>query len=305
MGLPIPWAAISGLAGTGPTRATRSTRSAISLPGPALHLPHQALTVPAIITDRLAVGEAEPTIRPWASTTSRASRSDRRAASGWPPRAACRRAAHCPNLIVRAEADGTVVEGIELPAEAVAGATNSGLEGIAVTGTEAGGDETRWVVQQRPGTRGRGTVKVGRYRRRCGCVDLRGLPPRRARVALPAAGSDCPNITVRLTAAWPSWSATTRLGQAAAVKRVYGIDPTSVEFVAAGGESPLLEKTLLRDILPTWRRPASPSPTRSRAWLSAPTASSISPPTTTAWMGTTARAVFIRLGSVEEAFGQE
>ena len=41
-----------------------------------------------------------------------------------------------------------------------------------------------------------------------------------------------------------------QLGQEAAIKRLYAIDPASVEFVPAGSELPLLEKTLLRDILP-------------------------------------------------------
>ena len=33
------------------------------------------------------------------------------------------------------------------------------------------------------------------------------------------------------------------------MKRVYGIDPASVEFVPTGGELPILEQTLLRDVL--------------------------------------------------------
>ena len=182
MGLPIPWAAISGLAGDPADPATLYAVSDSFLAQPYIYRIN-ALTVPALITDRLAVGEAETddqtmgeydlegiAVRPeggfWLASEGRVSEGSSR-----------------PNLIVRAEADGTVVEGIELP-----------------------GRGGRWGHQQRPrrhrrhwhrgrrrrdrvgrpaaplGQRRRGHRQGRPVRRRCGCVDLRGLPPRRARV---------------------------------------------------------------------------------------------------------------------------
>jgi hypothetical protein len=204
---------------------------------------------PALITERIAVGAAETddqtlgeydlegiAARPeggfWLASEGRVSEGSSR-----------------PNLIVRAEADGSVVAGIELPAEAVGVATNSGLEGVAVTGTEADGDETVWVVQQRPWDNDAdGTVKVGRYDVAAGEWTFAAYPLDAPES--PAGGwVGLSEITVVPGVGVAIVERDNQLGEMAAIKRVYGIDPTSVEFVPAGEELPVLEKTLLRDIL--------------------------------------------------------
>lgn len=62
------------------------------------------------------------------------------------------------------DSPAVIEERFPLSAGLVAQATSSGFEGVTATGTEAGGDETVWVVIQRewkddPG----GFVKIGRY----------------------------------------------------------------------------------------------------------------------------------------------
>lgn len=54
------------------------------------------------------------------------------------------------NLLLRVSATGAIEEEIELPAEYVAGMTNNGLEGVAVTGE--GDGETVWLAVQRAWT---------------------------------------------------------------------------------------------------------------------------------------------------------
>ena len=96
-----------------------------------------------------------------------------------------------------------------------------------------------------------------------------------------------------------------QLGQAAAVKRVYGIDPTSVEFVAAGGELPLLEKTLLRDILPDLEAASISVPDKVESLAVSADGIVYLATDNDGVDGNYGETVFIRLGSVEEAFGQE
>ncbi|MEX1295065.1 MAG: esterase-like activity of phytase family protein, partial [Candidatus Limnocylindrales bacterium] len=302
-GAPIPWVAISGMAGDPAEASTLWAVSDSFLAQPYIYRIN-ALTVPALITERIAVGQVETddqtmgeydlegiAVRPeggfWLASEGRVSEGSSR-----------------PNLIVRAEADGTVIEGIELPAEAVDVATNSGLEGVAVTGTEAGGDETVWVVQQRPWENdAAGTVKVGRYDVASGDWTFAAYP-------LDAPESSAggwvglSEITVLPDGRVAVVERDDQLGEAAAVKRVYGIDPASVEFVPAGGELPVLEKTLLRDILPDLDAASISVPDKVESLAVSADG--------TVYLATDndgvdenyGETVFIRLGSVEEAFGQ-
>ena len=162
-GAPIPWVAISGMAGDPVDPDTVWAVSDSFLAQPWLYR-IDVSSMPATIVERIAVGEPEPedmtlgaydlegvAVRPeggfWFASEGRIDDESGR-----------------PNLIVRAEADGTIVEGIGLPDETLEGATSSGFEGVAVTGTEAAGDETVWVVQQRPWANDAAdTVKIGRY----------------------------------------------------------------------------------------------------------------------------------------------
>jgi hypothetical protein len=248
-GTPIPWVAISGMSGDPEDPNTVWAVSDSFLAQPWIYR-IDVSSSPATITERIAAGAAESedqllgeydlegiAARPeggfWLASEGRVSEGSSR-----------------PNLIVRVEADGTVVEGIPLPDAAVDVATNSGLEGVAVTGTEAAGDETVWVVQQRPWDNdAEGTVKVGKYDIASGEWTFAAYP-------LDAPESSAggwvglSEITVVPGVGVAIVERDNQLGEEAAIKRVYGIDPASVEFVPAGEELPLLEKTLLRDLLP-------------------------------------------------------
>ena len=95
-----------------------------------------------------------------------------------------------------------------------------------------------------------------------------------------------------------------QLGEEAAVKRVYGIDPASVEFVPAGGELPVLEKTLLRDILADLDAASISVPDKVESLAVSADG--------TVYLATDndgvdenyGETVFLSLGSVEEAFGR-
>ena len=300
---PIPWVAISGMAGDPAEPHTLYAVSDSFLAQPWIYR-IDAATVPALITERIAVGEPETddqtmgeydlegiAVRPeggfWLASEGRVSEGSSR-----------------PNLIVRAEADGTVVEGIELPADAVDAATNSGLEGVAVTGTEADGDETVWVVQQRPGENdAEGTVKVGKYDVASGEWTFAAYPL--DAVESPAGGwVGLSEITVLPDGRVAIVERDNQLGEEAAVKRVYGIDPASVEFVPAGGELPVLEKTLLRDILADLDAASISVPDKVESLAVSADG--------TVYLATDndgvdenyGETVFLSLGSVEEAFGR-
>ena len=205
---------------------------------------------------------------------------------------------------MRVEADGTVVEGIELPPEVVDGATDSGLEGAAVTGTEAAGDEAVWVVQQRPWENdAEGTVKIGAYDVASGEWAFAAYPLD-APESLAGGWVGLSEITVVPGVGVVVVERDNQLGQEAAVKRVYGIDPGSVEFVPAGEELPVLEKTLLRDLLPDLDAASISVPDKVESL--AVTADG------TVYIATDndgvdenyGETVFLSLGSAEEAFSQ-
>ena len=190
-GLPVPWVAQSGLAGDVRRRDVLWSVSDSFLAQAYLYR-IDASASPARITARIPVGGvdvADPATgdydlegvaaRPeggfWLASEGRVGSGGR------------------PDLIVRTGADGAVLEAVGLPAGLVAGATSSGLEGVAVTGTAAGGDEQVWVAFQREWADDEpGQVKIGRYDVAAGEWAFAAYPldP----VASPAAaGSGCPS----------------------------------------------------------------------------------------------------------------
>jgi Esterase-like activity of phytase len=69
-----------------------------------------------------------------------------------------------PNLLVRADDAGNVLDSVPLPESLSAGATSSGFEGVTVTGSAARGDETVYAVVQREwADDDAGFVKIARY----------------------------------------------------------------------------------------------------------------------------------------------
>ena len=197
-----------------------------------------------------------------------------------------------PNLLVRTDGSGAIRDSVRLPGSLVAQATSSGFEGVAVTGTEAAGDETVWVAIQREWADDEaGFVKLGRYEVASGRWTFARYPV--DAVESPSGG-------------WVGLSELTllprgrrvavverddRIALDARIKRIYGVDlaDPGVQWRAHGAPLDTVRKTLLRDACPTWPPAASRSPTSSRASASPATAASGWPPTTTASTRTTAK----------------
>jgi hypothetical protein len=157
-----------------------------------------------------------------------------------------------PNLLVRVDRHGAVVDSVPLPAGLVAGATSSGFEGLTVTGSAARGDETVWAVIQREWADDpRGFVKIARY----------GVAARRwtfARYPLgavesPAGGvvglSEISLLPDGRTAAIVERD--DRLAGEARVKRLFGVDlrDPRVTWREFGQPLDTVRKRLLRDVL--------------------------------------------------------
>lgn len=246
-GRPIPWTAISGLAGD-PADAGTVWAVSDSFLAQAWLYRIDVSVMPARIVERLPVGSVGVAdqalgdydlegvaVRPeggfWLASEGRTNVGSSR-----------------PNLLVRTDARGGVQESVPLPAPLVAAATSSGLEGVAVTGTTAGGDEMVWTVVQRAWDDPVGYVKIGRYEVSTASWTFARYPldP----VASPAGSW----VGLSEVAALPDGRLAVverdnQLGQEARIKRIYAIDPASVTFAAHGGPLPVLEKVLLRDVI--------------------------------------------------------
>jgi hypothetical protein len=194
-----------------------------------------------------------------------------------------------PNLILRTNASGTVLDAVALPASLVARATSSGLEGIAVSGTTAGGDEVVWVAVQREwGDDSPGFVKLGRY-------DVATATWSFARYPLDAVESPAggfvglSELTLLGDGTLAVIERDNQLGQDARIKRIYAVDPSSVEFVPHDKRCPCCRSICWPTSSTSSTRRASRSPTSSKGSPSPPTAVPTSSRTTTASTRTTAR----------------
>ena len=182
-GLPIPWVALSGL-------SRRPARPRHAVGGQRLR-PRQAylyrIDAPAPGGDH----EADPgrrrrrrrpghgRLRPRGHR--RPPRGRLLAGERRPHRTRAARGRTCSCAPTRA---GAVLERVRLPASLAAGATSSGFEGVAVTGTAAEGNEAVYVASSASGpTTPPGFVKIGRYDVAAGAWTFAPLPARRGRVA--------------------------------------------------------------------------------------------------------------------------
>ena len=162
-GLPIPWVALSGLSGD---PAEPDTLWAVErlVPRPGVRLHDRRRPSPAVITKRIR-GRRTRTI----SAGRLRPRGHRRPARG--RLLAGERGPHERRQLAtephrpRRRRDGErAAARSRCPSSLVAKATSSGFEGVTVTGTQAGGDETVWVVVQREwADDAKGFVKIGRY----------------------------------------------------------------------------------------------------------------------------------------------
>jgi len=249
-GVPIPWVAQSGLSGDPHDDDVMWSVSDSFLAQPYLYK-IDVSSHPARIVERAEIGETETNdpaqldgeydregvaARPeggfWLASEGRVSAGSSR-----------------PNLIVRTDAGGVVDSAVELPAALTAGATNSGFEGVAVTGTMAGGDETVFVVIQREWEDDdAGEVKIGRYV----VADDQWTFATYVKdpVESPAGGwVGLSEVTALPGGTLAIIERDNQLGLEARIKRIYEVDPASVTFVEHGQELPVIQKTLLRDIL--------------------------------------------------------
>jgi hypothetical protein len=155
-----------------------------------------------------------------------------------------------PNLIVRANQAGTVLTAVPLPAGLAAGATSNGFEGVAVTGTAAGGDETVWVAVQREWADDpAGFVKIGRYHVATGDWTFARYPLETTAAPPAAATIGLSEITPLPNGDFAIIERDNQLGQEARIKRIYEIDPDSVQFQPVGQSLPVLSKTLFADVI--------------------------------------------------------
>lgn len=250
-GLPIPWVALSGLSGDAHDPKTMWAVSDSFLAQSYIYKVDVS-TRPAVITQRIPVGLPETAdqlqgefdlegvaARPeggfWLASEGRVNAGSSR-----------------PNLIIRTDAAGTVLQSVPLPAGLVAAATSSGFEGVTVSGTEAGGDETVWVVVQREWADDpTGTVKLGRYDVASGEWTFARYPL--DAVASPGGGwvglSEITLMPDGKTVAIVERD--NQLGGQARIKRIYGVDVSDPSVTWKPFDQPLdtVSKSLLVDVL--------------------------------------------------------
>jgi DNA-binding beta-propeller fold protein YncE len=240
-GEPIPWVALSGLAGD-PRDPDTMWAVSDSVLAQAFIYEVDVDDRPAEIEKRIAVGgfdfdiegiAARPEGGFWLASEGRTNLGSSR-----------------PNLLVRTSASGAVLDTVPLPDSLVAGATSSGFEGVAVTGSEARGDETVYAVIQREwADDAPGFVKLARY-------DVADEEWTFARYPLDPVESPA--------GGWVGLSELTllpdkrhvaiverddRIALDARVKRVYSVDLRDVEWRPHGQTLAVVEKRLLRDVL--------------------------------------------------------
>jgi len=254
-GAPIPWVAISGLSGDAQSVNTLWAVSDAYLAQGYLYRVDVSST-PARITQRIAVGAADGSLdlegvaaRPeggfWLASEGQLPSEEEPEEEGEEPKLIPGR----PNLLLRVDVAGAILERVELPAELAARATNNGFEGVAASGSAAQGDETVWVAFQREWDDAAGFVKIGRYQ----VADKRwsfALYPL-DEVESPNAGwVGLSELTLQADGTLLVAERDNQIGPDARIKRLYSIAPGSVEFAAYGGELPRLQKSLVRDLLP-------------------------------------------------------
>jgi len=157
------------------------------------------------------------------------------------------------NLLVQVEDDGTVVREVELPAPLNDQQRRWGLEGVTSVGS--GDDELVYVCFQREWLDDpQGLVKIGRYRP--ATDEWRFFHYPLDPVESPAGGwvglSEIVAVTPRLLAVIERDN---QGGPDARIKRIYGFSVRGVQPAPVGGNLPVLNKVLVRDVLPDLQAP--------------------------------------------------
>lgn len=233
-GAPIPFAALSGLAAHPNAASTLFAVSDSFLSEAAIYR-LDASSMPAVITERLVVTMDGAPVEnlDLEGVAVAADGGFWLASEGHPER-------DRPNQIIRTSATGEVQEMIALPAELIQGWVRFGLEGITTEGPMV------WVAQQRTwGDDDPGLVKLMGYN------------------TVSAEWSAVSYQLDETVNGWVGLSEITALGNGrfliverdnqiganAAIKRLYLIDMTGLEFGMSAMDAPIVEKVLVRDLL--------------------------------------------------------
>jgi hypothetical protein len=250
-GLPIPWVALSGLAGDPADRNTLWAVSDSYLAQAYLYRIDVRRT-PAVITRRIPVGGIDVGDQALGDFDLEGVAARREGGFWLASEGRTNTGSSRPNLLVRTDAAGRVLDSVPLPASLVANATSSGFEGVTVTGSAKRGDETVWAVIQREwGDDARGFVKIARYEVAAERWSFARYPldpvqsPSGGWVGLSEIALLPDGHTVAIV------ERDDRIAGDARVKRLYGVDlrdPT-VAWRAHGQPLDTVRKRLLRDVL--------------------------------------------------------
>ncbi|GEO13846.1 esterase-like activity of phytase family protein [Microvirga aerophila] len=148
------------------------------------------------------------------------------------------------NLLLKVDAKGAIQEEISLPADLETGATNSGLEGVTVTGS--GADEVVWLAVQREwADDSKGAVKLLAYKpadKSWGAVHypLDKVDAGWIGLSEISAAGDRVIIIER----------DNQIAEKAKVKKLYAVSMADMKPAELGREMPLVKKTVIRDLLP-------------------------------------------------------
>jgi Esterase-like activity of phytase len=148
------------------------------------------------------------------------------------------------NRLIKVDAKGAIQEEIAVPADLEKGAKNYGFEGVTVTGT--GADETVWLAVQREwADDGKNAVKLLAYK-----------PSDKSwsavRYPLDSAEAGWIGLS-EITAAGDRVIIIERdnqIAEKANMKKLYAVSMADMKPRTLGGELPLVQKTLVRDLLP-------------------------------------------------------
>jgi hypothetical protein len=153
------------------------------------------------------------------------------------------------NLLIRVDAKGAIQEEIAVPVDLEKGAKNYGFEGVTVTGS--GADEIVWLAVQREwADDGKNAVKLLAYK-----------PSDKSwsavRYPLDSAEAGWIGLS-EITAAGDRVILIERdnqIAEKAKVKKLYAVSMADMKPMKLGGELPLVQKTLVRDLLADLKAP--------------------------------------------------
>ena len=294
VGIPIPWVAQSGLCGDLADRHTLYSVSDSFLAQSYIYKIDVSVK-PALITERIAIGgpdgafdlegiAAAPEGGFWLASEGR-SNGDR------------------PNEIIKVADDGTIEKQVELPPGLVANATNSGFEGVAVTGNST--TEFVYVVIQREWADDLdGQVKIGRYNV---ANDTWTFVHYALETPPPDAWVGLSEITLLPDGSFAIIERDNQLGTRAQIKRVYKVDLADADFRAFEDPNGLVvvPKTLLRDMLPDLEKKSIWTPDKLEGLAVAANGKVYAHTDNDGLDDALGQTLFLSLGSVKKAFDND